>query len=119
MKVRYLIDENEPPRLKVALLRLRPAIDVLRVGDPGAPAYGSPDPDVLRFLELAQRILVTSNRRSMPDHITDHWSAGGHLWGPFWICPRTPVSRLADELCFVWDASEAEEWIDQLRWIPL
>jgi hypothetical protein len=36
MKVRFLLDENLSPRLKAALLRLNPAIDVVRVGDPGA-----------------------------------------------------------------------------------
>jgi len=33
MKVRYLIDENLPPRLATALRRLDPTVDVLRVGD--------------------------------------------------------------------------------------
>jgi len=66
MKVRFLLDENLPPRLKAALLRLNPAIDVVRVGDPGAPQSGTPDPDVLRYLELSQQILITLNRKSMP-----------------------------------------------------
>jgi hypothetical protein len=33
MKVRFLLDECESPRLKTALLRFNPAIDVLRVGE--------------------------------------------------------------------------------------
>jgi hypothetical protein len=118
MKVRFLLDENESPRLKVALLRLNPAIDVVRVGDPDAPPLGTPDPDLLRFLELSQRVLVTSNRTSMPAHIEVHWAAGGHLWGLFWVRPLTPIGRLAQALFLVWEASEAEEWIDQLDWIP-
>ncbi|BAY61761.1 hypothetical protein NIES22_18280 [Calothrix brevissima NIES-22] len=32
MKVRFLLDENLSPRLKVAVLRLNPAIDIVRVG---------------------------------------------------------------------------------------
>ncbi len=31
MKVRFLLDENISPRVKTALLRLNPTIDVLRV----------------------------------------------------------------------------------------
>jgi len=61
MKVRFLLDENLSPRLKAALLRLSPTLDVVRVGDPGAPSLGTLDLDVLRYLELSQRILVTSN----------------------------------------------------------
>ena len=30
MKVRFLLDENLPPRLKTALLRLNPTVDVVR-----------------------------------------------------------------------------------------
>ena len=61
MKVRFLLDENLSPRLKVALLRLNPIVDVVRVGDPDAPPLGTRDPDVLRYLETSQRLLVTSN----------------------------------------------------------
>lgn len=118
MKVRFLLDENEPPRLKAALLRFNPTIDVLRIGEPGAPHLGMPDPDVLRYLEVSQRILITSNRTSMPAHLEAHWAAGGHLWGLFWVRPGTPIGRLAQDLYLVWEASEAEEWIDRLDWIP-
>jgi predicted nuclease of predicted toxin-antitoxin system len=66
MKVRFPLDENLSPRLKAALLRFNPAIDVVHVGEPGAPQLGTPDPDVLRYLEISERVLVTSNRKSMP-----------------------------------------------------
>jgi hypothetical protein len=81
VKVRFLLDENLSPRLKVALLRLNPSIDVLRVGDPEAPPLGTPDPEVLNYLALAQRLLVTDNRKTMPGYLETHWAAGGHIWG--------------------------------------
>lgn len=118
MKVRFLIDENLSPRLKLAQQRLHPGIDVLRVGDPDAPTLGTADPDLLRYLDLAQRLLVTDNRTSMPAHLEDHWAAGGHLWGVLWIRPDATIGKLAQELFLIWDASEAEEWIDRLDWIP-
>jgi len=118
MKVRFLLDENEPPRLKAALLRFNPAIDVSRVGEPGAPQLGTLDHDLLRYLELAQRVLVTSNRTSMPAHLQTHWATGGHVWGVFYIRSGTPIGPLARELALIWEASEAEEWIDRTDWIP-
>jgi hypothetical protein len=118
MTVRFLLDENLSPRLKLALQHLSPAIDVLRVGDPGAPAFGALDPAILDYLEVAQRLLVTDNRVSMPDHLENHWANGGHTWGLFWIKPETPIGRLAQELFLVWEASEAEEWVDRLDWLP-
>jgi hypothetical protein len=118
VKVRFLLDENLPPRLKVALLRLNPAIDVLRIGEPDTPPLSTLDPDILHYLALSQRLLVTGNRSSMPDHLAAHWAAGEHTWGLFWVRPKTPLGRLAQELLVVWEASEAEEWIDRVDWIP-
>jgi hypothetical protein len=118
MKVRFLLDENISPRVKAALLRLNPTIDVLRVGDPGTPSLGTLDPEIPRFLEVSQRLLITDNRISMPVHIEAHWAAGGHIGGLFWVRPETSIGRLAEELQLIWETSEAEEWIDKLDWIP-
>lgn len=118
MKVRFLLDENQSPRLKTTLLRLHPSMDVLRVGDVGAPALETLDPDILNYLALSGRALVTSNRRSMRAHVEAHWAEGGYLTGVFWVRPRTPLLRLAQELAMIWEASEAEEWLDRLEWIP-
>ncbi|MBD2728416.1 DUF5615 family PIN-like protein [Nostoc sp. FACHB-892] len=76
MKVRFLLDENLSPKLKTSVLRLNPAIDILRVGDAEAPPLGTLDPDILRYLELSQRILVTDNHKSMPEHLQEHWGDG-------------------------------------------
>jgi predicted nuclease of predicted toxin-antitoxin system len=99
LKVRFLLDENLPPRLKTALLRLNPQIDVLRVGEPSAPSTGTLDPEILIYLEVSQRLLVTDNRSSMPKHLTDHWDTGSHIWGLLWIRPDTPVGKLAQVYC--------------------
>ena len=118
MKVRFLLDENLSTRLKVAVLRLNPAIDILRVGDPNAPQLGTLDPDILRYLELSQRLLVTDNRTSMPEHLEVHWINDGQIWGLLWVRPKTSIGELAEELFVIWETTEAEEWIDKLDWIP-
>ena len=69
MKVRFLLDENLSPDFKISLLNLNPNIDILRVGETNAPSLGTLDPDVLNYVELFQRLLVTNNRRSMPEHL--------------------------------------------------
>jgi len=118
MKIRFLIDENLSPRLKIAVHHLSPSIDIVRVGDPDAPLLGTKDPEILQYLEWSQRVLVTDNRVSMPDHLDAHWRDGGHIWGLFWIRPATSIGRLAQEIHLVWEASAAEEWIAQLAWLP-
>jgi hypothetical protein len=119
MKVRFLLDENLPPRLKMALLRREPAMDVLRVSDPEAPPLGTPDPEILLFLERSQRLLITSNRVSMWKHLRAHWAAGRHLWGLFWLRRGATNRQIIDDVLLIWNASEAEEWFDRVGDLPL
>lgn len=118
MKVRFLLDENLTPRLKTAVLRLNPQIDIVRIGDPNTLSLGSLDPEVLLYLERSQRLLVTDNRTSMPGHLQVHWEQDNHIWGLLWTRPNTPMRVLAQELALIWEITEAEEWVDCLDWIP-
>ena len=73
MKVKFLLDENLSPRLKTAVLRLNPKINILRISDPTTLPLGSFDPEVLLYLNRSQRLLITDNRTSMPGHLKEHW----------------------------------------------
>jgi Domain of unknown function (DUF5615) len=101
LKVRFLLDENLPPRLKTALLQLNPQIDVTPVGEPSASPTRTLDPEILMYLEASQRLLVTDDRSSMPGHPTDRWSEGGHIWDLLWVRPRTLLSKLVQDLLLV------------------
>jgi Domain of unknown function (DUF5615) len=118
VKIRFLLDENLPPKLKTAVLRLHPVIDILRVGDPDAPSLGTLDPDILPYLELSQRVLATDNRKSIPGHLEEHWAAGGCIWGLLWLRPSGTLSSWAETMYLIWETTEAEEWLDMMDWIP-
>lgn len=83
MKIRFVLDENLSPAIVSAVQRYNPAIEITHVGHEDAPPLGTLDPDILRYCEAEQRALVTDNRKTMPQHIADLWSAGGHHWGIF------------------------------------
>ncbi len=119
MKVRFLLDENLAPRLAAAVRRLNPEIDILRVGDDGAPPLAIPDPSILLYLADHQRLFVTDNRSTMPAHLTEHYVRGGQPHGGIlWVRPHTTVGQLAAALHLIWVASEAEEWYDRTGWVP-
>ncbi len=63
-----------------------------------SPPFGTPDPDILKYLEISVRILVTSNRKSMSAHIEAFQSGAGKLFGLLWVRPGTSVRILAEEL---------------------
>jgi hypothetical protein len=119
MKVRFLLDENLCPRIKLALRHHDPTIDVLRVGDSSTPSLGTLDPDILHYLDSSQHLLVTDNRRTMPTHAAEYFAGGGHHWGVFLVDAHTPIGRIAEAMYLLWVASEAEEWVDQEQWLPV
>jgi hypothetical protein len=119
MKIRFLLDENLNPRIKVALRHYDPAIDVLRVGDLDTPPLGTLDPHILRYLESSRRLLVTDNRHTMPGHAAEYFAAGGHHWGIFLVDAHASIGRIAEAMYLLWAASEAEEWVDQEQWLPV
>jgi hypothetical protein len=93
---------------------------VLQIGDPDTLPRGTLDPDILRYVEQHERALITDNRKSIPNHLADHFAGGGHHWGIFMVVQtKVSIGQLAEELNLLWEPSEAEEWIDQRRWLPL
>ncbi len=117
MKPRFLLDENLRHYLTV-VRQYDPSVDVLRVGDPGAPALGALDLEVLLYCEARQRLLVTQNRKSMAVHIAEHLAAGYRHWGVFRLKPVYGFREYADAIHLVWAASEAEEWINCDEYLP-
>lgn len=119
MRMRFLIDENLSPDLVDAIHHLEPQIDVKYVRGPDAPAEGTPDPAILEFCEREQRALITNNRKTMSGHERDHFALSGHHFGIFWLREGFSWGSYAADEFLLWAASEAEEWVDQSRWLPL
>ena len=118
-RLRFLFDEDTDPDVIDALLRREPTIDAVRVGWPGAPAAGTPDPDLLIAVESAGRMLVSRDRKTMPGHLIDHYTAGRHTHGVALLRDGFPLSAYADDLLMMWAVTEAEEWADATIYLPL
>jgi hypothetical protein len=102
--IKYLLDEHVDPDLKRALKKGWHDIVVWRIGEPGAPPLGSPDPDLLTWCEVNEFILVTNNRASMPVHLRDHLAAERHVPGIFVLNPKMKLGETAEELALIWGA---------------
>jgi hypothetical protein len=116
----FLLDENMPHRAIRKLLRRRePEIHVWVIGQPGAPALGSSDLELLVWIEQHDCLLVTRNRASMPGHLRDHLAAGRHVPGILIMPKRLTEWQVADELHLIWGASLPDEYRDQLVYLPV
>lgn len=70
-QIRYLLDENVPHAIRDGLLRRRPEVEILAVGHEVAPPLSTPDSEILRWIEREEYILITENRRTMPQHLRE------------------------------------------------
>jgi hypothetical protein len=118
VKPKFLLDENLSPKLQNAVRKYNSKIDILRVGDLDAPLLGTLDSDLLIYLEVSQRILITDNRSTIPAHLDEHWQAGRYVWGVIWLRPSGTINEWLDSIILIWEVTEAEEWINKLDWIP-
>jgi len=119
MRIRYLLDEDTPRAIRDQLLRLRPDMEILAVGDEGAPPFGTPDAELLRWVEKEGCILVSRNRRTMPNHLHHHLEAGRHVPGILLLRPRYSVGEVIEDLHLIWEVAELREYQDQILYLPL
>ncbi|MCP5046787.1 MAG: hypothetical protein GY940_06425, partial [bacterium] len=112
--VRYLLDENLPRRLKNQLIFHKPSLEVLLVGDNQAPPLGTPDPDILNWLEQNNFMLVSRNRSTMPIHLKDHIANNRHVPGILLIRKEILIGKLIEDLLLIWGASQPDEYRDQI-----
>ena len=119
MTLRYLMDEHVPATLVRAIRQRGPEVVVWRIGEAGAPARGTADPDLLVWCELHGFVLVTSNRRTMPVHLADHLRAGRHVPGIFILNPQMGLGEIVTHLIEAAGASLEGEHQDQIKFLPL
>ncbi len=115
----FLVDENISPAIADQLWRRQPKMKVVKIGDEMAPPKGTLDPDILSWIELHGFSLVTRNRKSMPNHLELHLKKGHHVPGIFILRPNVSLEEALDDLILIWETAEADEYQDQIIYIPL
>lgn len=117
--MKFLMDEHIPPLYRMQLRRREPSLTVWAVGDVGAPTRGTLDPDILRWCETNDFLLITNNRKSMPRHVADHIAAGGHIPGILQLDLDAPIGQAIEDLILLAIASQPGEYRDRFEYIPL
>jgi hypothetical protein len=115
---RFLFDEHIPHPLYLALRQREPFIEILCVGEPGAPPLRTLDPDLLVATDSLGRVLVSFDRKTMPGHLADHFRGGMHTGGVILLRNGYTLPEYVDEILLVWGATTAQEWVDLTVYIP-
>ena len=122
MSLAFLLDENLPGRVVRAIQRHNLTgelpLDAVRVGDLPDLPLGAEDSMVLLWAESANRILISEDKHTLPNHLEDHLAAGRHSPGVFLVRPATSLPELIEYLALVAHLTEPFEWQDRITFIP-
>ncbi len=116
MKIRFLADANFNQKIVTGLLRREPRID-FELPQNVVPE-GMKDPELLELGAALGRIVVTHDVRTMPDHFSV-FAEGSPSPGLILVPKRMAIGDVIEELLLIWHVSHADEWIDQMRCLPL
>lgn len=116
MKLRFQADNDLDHRIVIATRRLEPAIDFQPASELGLHLR-VPDDWVLALAAEQGRVLVSHDRKTMPEHfgrfIATHTSPGLII-----VSRKLPVGKAAEWLHLLWEASEAEEYVNSIYPLP-
>ena len=118
MTVRFLADEDVAGGIIQGLRSREPAVDLLDVKTAGL--RGTADPALLELAAKQDRILITHDRQTVPLYFRESLDAGKATPGVF-VLPQqqSAIGEIIESLLLVWTASQAEEWRNQIVYLPL
>jgi hypothetical protein len=116
MKVRYQADADLNEMIVWVTIRREPSVDFQTASAGGI--RGLADPEVLAEAARAGRVLVTHDQTTMPEHF-GAFILGQESPGVLVIPQHVAVGEAAEELILIWAATEAEEWVNRICYLPL
>ena len=114
---RFLADNDLDEHIITGVLRREPLIEFVRARD--VALARAADPDVLSYAAEHGLAVVSHDVNTMPSHATARMMAGKGTGGLFMVRQRDPIGPVIDSLVLIWSSSEAEEWFDQVVFLPL
>ena len=115
--LRLLSDENFNGDVVRGLLLRRPDLDLVRVQDVGLS--GADDPTILNWAAEQGRILLTHDRKTVPNFAYERIRSGLSMTGVFVLGDKFPVGQAIDELLLIAECSDPNEWLDRVEFLPL
>ena len=97
-------------------VRREPTIDFKSAVSAGLA--GLADPEVLALAARENRVLVSHDQATMPDHF-GRFVASRSSPGLIIVPQHVPPAVAAEELTLIWQATDAEEWTDRIFYLPL
>lgn len=114
---RFLADHDFNEHIVVGVRRREPTIEFSRVRDLGMSER--PDVEILEYADREGLIVVSHDVNTMPAATYARLAAGKTIAGLLMVQQTDPVGVIIENLLLIWSASEAEEWNNQVCFLPL
>ena len=115
MRPRFQADADLNQKIVFGLRRREPLVDFRDARQGGL--IGLPDGEVLKLAAESGRVLVTHDRRTMPEQwasfLETHSSPGVVV-----VAQDLDIGTAIEYLLLIWAASEAEEWHNTIVFVP-
>jgi hypothetical protein len=116
MRIRFQADADLNQTIVAAVLRRLPEADFRMATD--ARLAGLHDLDVLAIAAREGRVLVTSDRQTMPKFFGEFIN-NTESPGVIVARQRLAVGAVLEDLALIWTAFQAEEWTNRIVYLPL
>jgi len=116
MKIRYQADADLNEIILLAAVRREPAIEFQTATAAGL--FRLEDPVVLALASREGRVLVTHDQRTMPRHFAD-FIVDNTSPGVLVVPQHLSIAATVEDLLLIWNATEAEDWINRICFLPL
>jgi hypothetical protein len=116
MAIRFQADADFNQIFVSAVVRRNPQIDIRTAT--AANLAGLKDPDVLAIAAGENRVLVTHDYRTMPRHFAEFVRTTANP-GLIFVSQHLPIQEVAEDLMLMWAATEPEEWVNRIVYLPI
>ena len=106
--LRFLADQNFDGDIIRGLLRSLPDLDVLSAHQAGLSEAS--DPELLEWAASQERVILTHDRRTMPDHASDRIRARLRMCGLVIVPLRFALAQAIEEIGLIGACSLEGEW---------
>jgi hypothetical protein len=114
---RFLADQDLNDRIVDGVIRREPAAEILRLRDLGDRKWS--DPEILEFAASNGFIVVSHDVKTMRKHGVSRMATGLDIAGLMLVRQLDPIGPIIDSLVLIWTASDADEWINRVVFLPI
>jgi hypothetical protein len=114
---RFIADHDLNENILHGVLRREPTILLGRTREFGLERR--PDDEVLTFAAAQGWIVVSHDVNTMPAAAHALMEKGEPIGGLIMVHQQAPLAPTIEDLLLIWAASEAEEWVNEVQFLPL